>query len=169
MLRLLAIVGLRLLGCGAIAFLLWKAIGAAGLAVSAPLFGLALAKPIYQLVADLRQSAKALAYSDVEGNYYEHRGYSMKVIEDEGHHRWLCVRDLRKVVAALPSEAVLQRSFPQGLRHERAFHGPAIRADALLAYLEKSTSTESIKLRIWLEKDVLHPAETIRRRLREGS
>lgn len=165
MLQLLATTGVRLLACAAVAFLLWQALGAAGLAVSAPLFGLALAKPIYQLVADLRQSAKALAYSDDEGNYYEHRGYSLKVMEDEEHHRWLSVRDVRKLVAALPSEAVLQRSFPERVRHERAFHGQALRADALLSYLEKSTSSESIKLRIWLQRDVIRPAQTARRRL----
>ena len=40
-----------------------------------------------------------------------------------------------------------------------------IHADALLAYLGRANEAESVKLRNWLEREVVRPAATIRARL----
>lgn len=163
--RILAIIGFRLLlGCAA-AYGFWYLLGAFGLAMSAPLFGALLAKPILELFAELFQSAKALAYADVKGRYFEHRGIRFNVVEDEFHHRWVSIRDVRKVMPKLPRDGVLRRQFPDGLRHERTVKGSVIHADALLAYLAKASEPDSVKFRNWLEREVVRPAATIRDRL----
>jgi len=163
--RLLASAGLRLLFCTTVAYVLWRLLGAVGLVVSAPLFGVLLAKPIFELVAELRGSAKRLAYLQVEGRHFEHRGFRLNIIEDERHHRWVSVSDVRKVISTFPREAVLQRQFPEGLRDDPATRGQRIHADALLVYLARSSEGNSVKFRNWLEREVVFPAAKIRQRL----
>jgi hypothetical protein len=163
--RLLAVTGLRLLFCAAVAYVLWRLLGAVGLVVSAPLFGVLLARPLLELVAELRHSARQLAYSELEGRHFEHRGFSLSIVEDERHHRWVRVSDVRKVISTFPREAVLRQQFPEGLRDDAAARGPMIHADALLAYLARSTEPGSVRFRNWLEREVVFPAARIRQRL----
>jgi|APIni6443716594_1056825.scaffolds.fasta_scaffold289910_2 hypothetical protein len=163
--RILAIIGLRLFLCCAAALGFWYLLGAFGLAMSAPLFGALLAKPILELIAELRHSAKAVAYADVEGRYFEHRGFRFTVVEDDRHHRWVRISDVRKAIPKLPSDGALRRQFPQGLRDDPVVKGPVIHADALLAYLGKSSEPDSVKFRNWLAREVVRPAATIRGRL----
>jgi hypothetical protein len=165
MARVLAILGFRLLlGCAA-ACGLWHLQGPSGLAMSAPLFGALLAKPILELFAELFHSAKASAFAGFKGRYFEYRGISFNVVEDERHHRWVSVHDVRKVMPQLPRDGVLRRQFPEGLRHDPAVKGSVIHADALLAYLVKSSEPDSVKFRNWLAREVVRPAATIRGRL----
>jgi hypothetical protein len=163
--RLLAIAGLRLLFCAVMAYVLWRLLGAVGLVVSAPLFGVLLARPILEMSAELRDSARTLAYSPVEGRHFEHRGFRLDIVEDDRHHRWVSVNDVRKVIAQLPREAVLLRQFPEGLRDDPAVRGQRIHADVLLAYLARSTEGDSVRFRNWLEREVVLPAAKIRQRL----
>jgi hypothetical protein len=162
--RILAIAAFRLLlGCAA-AYLFWRVLGPVGLAVSAPVFGVLLAKPIFEFSAELRGFTKALAYADLQGRYFEYRGARFKIVEDEWHHRWIRVKDVRKLVPRLPRDAVLRKQFPDALRDEPTVNGSVIRADALLGYLGQSTEGDSVKFRNWLEREVARPASTIRRR-----
>ena len=165
MARSLAVIGLRVLvGC-LVAALFWYLLGAFGLAMSAPLFGALLARPLLELMAELRASTRALAYADVKGQYFEHWGMRLRVVEDERHHRWVAVDGVRRIMPGLPRDAVLRRQFPDGVREEPAAGGTVIHADALLAYLGRANEVESVKLRNWLEREVVRPAATIRARL----
>ena len=163
--RLLAAFTLRLLVCGAVAYGLWRVLGPIGLAASAPVFGITLAKPLFELVAEFGHAARGLAYADLAGRHFEHRGFALDIRDDEHHHRWLSTRDVRKVIRALPREAVLQRQFPEGVRLDPGIRGHRISADALMHYLSKSTHGDSVRFRNWLEREVVLPAANIRRRL----
>lgn len=158
-------VSLRLLACSAATYVLWRLLGPIGIAVAAPLFGFALARPIIDLISESNRAVKHLTFSGVEGRYFNHRGFSIDVAEDERHHRWLSVTDVRKVISALPRVAVLQRQFRQALLEDLKLRGHRIQADALLSYLGKSTDADSIKFRNWLEREVVFPAAMVRRRL----
>lgn len=151
-------------GCVA-AYGLWRLFGPFGLVFSAPLFGVLLAKPIYELVGTLRDTAKGLAYAPVAGRHFEHRGIALDIVEDDRHHRWIRLQDVRKLIVALPRDAVLQRQFPDGLRTDGG-RGARIRADALLVYLARSTDADAVRLRNWLDREVVRPAA--RRRERAG-
>ena len=162
--RLLAIAAFRVLLACAAAALLWRVLGAVGLAVSAPVFGVLLAKPILELSAELRHLTKRFAYAELQGRYFEFHGTRFKIVEDETHHRWVSVADVRKLLPRFPREVVLRKQFPEAVRDEAAAIGPVIRADALLRYLARSTDADSLKFRNWLERQVVIPAATIRRR-----
>ena len=165
MARVLAVIAWRMLAGGLVAALFWYLLGAFGLAMSAPLFGALLARPLLELFAELRASTRALAYADLKGQYFEYRGMRLRVVEDERHHRWVGVNGVRRIVPGLPRDAVLHRQFPDGVRDEPAAGGTVIHADALLAYLGRANEAESVKLRNWLEREVVRPAATIRARL----
>lgn len=163
--RLLAGVALRLLLCGLCAWLLWRVFGAVGLVGSAMLFAAALARPLIDLAGDLRGAVKAAAWQDVEGRHYAFHGHAFAVDEDDDHHRWLRVADVRKVLPAFPRTAVLQARYGERVRATAAAGRSTIRADALHDYLAQATDAEAVRLRSWLHRDVIQPAERIRQRL----
>jgi len=165
MLRIVLRIVVRLILCSAAAYLLWRRLGASGLAVSAPIFGVALTRPIIDLVGEFTIAARQTALSDLHGRNYAHRGVRLDIFEDGQGHRWVSLRDARKVISSLPRDAVLRSQFPADLLHDAALKGERIRADTLLAYLRKGTQTDSIKFRNWLERDVVIPAAKIRERL----
>lgn len=165
MMRELTTIGWRLLlGCAG-AYGLWRLMGPSGLVMAAPLFGGLLAGPILEVLSASRRATRELAYADVKGQYFEHRGHRLRVVEDERHHRWVRVADVRRLIPRLPSNGALRAQFPEGLRDEAAAVGTVMHADALLLYLEKSTEPESVKFKNWLARDVVRPAATIRDRL----
>lgn len=163
--HLLLRTALRLLFCIAVAYALWRLLGAVGWVVSAPLFGVLLARPILELVGDLRDATKSMAYARVAGRHFEHRGFRLDIVEDGRHHRWVSLADVRKLITSLPRDASLRRQFPQGLCDDATIRGSRIHADALLAYLARSTDGDALKLRNWLEREVVLPAAKLRQRL----
>ena len=61
--------------------------------------------------------------------------------------------------------AIVGFRLTQGLRVDPVVKGSVINADALLAYLGKSSDPESVKFRNWLERGVARPAATFRGRM----
>ena len=158
MTRIVLRILLRLALCCVASYVMWWKWGATGLAVSAPIFGVALARPIIDLVAEFSLLAKSVALADLEGRNFEFRGLRLDVAEYTDGYRWIALRDVRKVLPALPRDAVLRAQFPQDLVHDTGVKGERIRAEALLAYLRKATEVEAIKFRNWVERDVVFPA-----------
>ena len=163
--RILLRILFRLALCSLAAYLMWRRLGPSGLAFSAPIFGVALARPIIDLVGEFSGAARNAALADLQGRNFEHRGQRLDISEDEQAHRWVSVRDVRKVIASFPRDAVLRARFANDLLHDAALGGDRIRADALLAYLRQATEAESIKFRNWLEREVVIPAAKVRERL----
>jgi hypothetical protein len=163
--QILASTALRLLVCVLVSFALWRFMGAIGLAVSAPLFGVLLAKPLFELADEFRGAAKTLAFAEIQGRNFEHRGFKLDIAEDDRHHRWVSIKDVRKLMPSLPRPAVLQAQFPDGVQEDPAISGHRIHADALHQYLAKSSEANSLKFRNWLEREVVLPGAKVRERL----
>jgi hypothetical protein len=163
--KILVSIVLRLTVCLGVCFALWRFMGAVGIAVSAPLFGVLLAKPLFELADEIRSSARTLAFSKVQGRNFEHRGFRIDVVEDDRHHRWISLKDVRKLIPSLPRPTVLQSQFPGGVQEDRAISGHRIQVEALIQYLAKSTEGDSIKFRNWLDRDVALPGAKVRERL----
>lgn len=157
-------IALRLLACVVVTAVAWRGLGFASLVLCAPLFGVLLARPILDLIGQSARTTRQLALEDLEGRYYEHRGVMVDIVEDAERHRWLLLTDVRKLVDGLPSDPVLERLYPDDVRPSVSSSARRIRADTLALYLEKSTHAESLKFKIWLEREVAFPA----RRLRGG-
>ena len=162
MTRILLRIAFRLVLCCAATYALWLRLGATGFAVAAPIFGAALARPLIDLVAELSGQVRHAVLADLAGRNYEFRGMRFDVAEYDDGHRWISVRDVRKVLRSMPRDAVLRAQFPADLQHDAGLKGERIRAEALLTYLRKATEADSIRFRNWLEKDVVFPAAKAR-------
>ena len=156
-------IALRLTLCVGIVYALWRMLGAIGLAVGTPLFGLALARPLQELFERLSHAIKWQAYRDINGRHFEHRGQMLDIIDDEAQFRWLRLADVRKLLPGLPLDASLQRLFPNEVRL-----GPGkasrIQAEALQRFLLRAQQPEALKFRHWLEREVIYPAAQRRAR-----
>ena len=162
MTRILLRIAFRLLLCCVATYALWLRLGTTGFAISAPIFGAALARPIIDLVAEFTAQARHAALADLAGRNYEFRGARLDIAEYDDGYRWISLRDVRKVLPAMPRDAVLRSRFPADLLHDEDLKGERIRAEALLDYLRKSMESDAIRFRNWLEKDVVFPAAKAR-------
>ena len=131
---------------------------AIALALCAPLFGVALARPVMDTVAWLHRTSRELALADVQGRYYNHHGKIIDVVEDAEDQRWLLASDARKVVTGLPRDEVLLRQYPDRAGAVADAIGFRVRADALLEYLGKSRDPASLRFKVWLEREVVCPS-----------
>jgi len=161
---LAAVVALRLLACSAATWLVWRWIAFASLVVCAPLFGLALARPWLEIAEGAALLARRLGYRRINGRHFEHKGRSIDIAEDEQAYRWLKTQDVRKIVSGLPNDRVLERMFPGEVQQGPSTAVARMKAEALDAYLGKSSETGTLKFRLWLQREVILPAHKRRER-----
>jgi hypothetical protein len=159
---------IRLAVCFAFAYLAWRGVGPVGLAVSAGLFGLLLAKPLVELASALRHAIRARAWKPVEGRYWAYRGQPVQVLEDEDHRRWIRADDVRAIVGFTASNGALALTYPNGFRKLGRPARPHFSDEALLAHLAKENSTRALKFRHWVERDIAFAARRLRERKGEG-
>lgn len=145
-------------------YVAWRWLGIVGILLSSPLLGLAFARPILSLFGLAHRFARTQALHDVQGRHFEHRGNLIDVADDGEGYRWLRIDDVRKVIANLPGDAVLQRLYPDDVSLWPAPPACRIKAEALLKYLEKSSDPASLKFRNWIAGEVVMPADKRRQR-----
>lgn len=158
------VVVLRLLACCAATWLVWRWIGVASLVVCAPLFGVALARPVLELAENTTLLARRLGYRRINGRYFQHHGSSLDIEEDEQGYRWLSTSDVRKVVTGLPNDAVLARLYPGDVQQGPSADVPRMKAEALNTCLDRATGADTLKFRLWLQREVILPAHLRRQR-----
>lgn len=162
---LLIRIGVRLLLCAVVSWVLWRYFGMALAVVSAPLYGVALARPLIELASRLRHAARAAVWRPLEGRYFVYRGTPVQVIEDEDHRRWVRAADVRAIVGHTASNGALALSYPSGWRTMGQPAGPHFSDEALIAHLAKERSPEALRFRHWAEREIAFPAERLRQRL----
>ena len=86
------------------------------------------------------------------------------MLEDERHRRWVRAADVRKVVGYTASDGALALSYPEGWRLLGSPPAPHFSDEALLEHLSKETSTDALKFRHWVERDIVFPARRQRQR-----
>jgi hypothetical protein len=154
------------LGAGAAAAVMYWAyrwLGPAGLVYAAPLLGLALAKPIVELLAAYPRLVTRLVLRKVNGRYFEYRGAALDIHIDERATCWISTADLRKIVA-LPTDPVLKRLYPMQCRELGKPVAWRLGGEALIDYLGRSTEVDMTKFSFWVEKNVVTPARNKRKR-----
>lgn len=155
---------LRAAGCALTALVAWRIVGPAGLAVSSVLFGVVLAGPLIELGSDAFHWLRDRAYADVEGRHYAYRGTSIRVIEDDGHQRWIRLADLRAVLGAGASEGALARLYGAHLRRFGWRRQAYLSAETLARHLSRDTRSAAGRFLMWLERDVVKPARVLQDR-----
>ncbi len=103
------------------------------------------------------------AYND--GSHHAFAGITLQV-EDDGRHVWLDAPGLQRVLGLKEADDVTAARTPGNWRRDDGGH-TWLRVDAVIQYLTRMPGRNDPrvqKLRRYLERDVLHPAQERRRR-----
>ncbi len=141
----------------------WRMSAGLGLAVavvlSSPLVAVALAPLVAPLLGASFRAVKEVAYRDMQGNYFAYKGHRVRIQEDLSGSRWVRVRDIRGLVPDFPRDQVLVRIAPDAMARPEGERELYFQARSLDRYLARSRADATIRFRIWLQREVLAPAE----------
>ena len=151
--------------CAALAWGVWRIGGLVPMVCTAPLFGLALARPLIDLASDLKYQIRARVWKPLEGRHFVYRGTPVQVLEDADHRRWVRAADVRTIVGPTASNGALALTYPSGWRVMGEPAEPHFSDEALIAHLAKHSSPEALRLRHWVEREIAFPARRRRERL----
>ncbi|CAN5238090.1 hypothetical protein BH11PSE9_BH11PSE9_13130 [soil metagenome] len=162
---LLLRITIRLLLCAAVSWTVWRLGGLAVMVMTAPLYGIALARPLIDLMSELRHAANVAAWRSVEGRHFAFRGTPVQVLEDADHVRWIRAADVRRIIGYTASHGALALTYPDGWRALGQPPEPHFAEDALITHVAKETSPEALRFRHWAEREIVFPAQRQRERL----
>jgi hypothetical protein len=120
-----------------------------------------------RLIDEIVLRVRAALWRGEEGRHHAHGGLTLAV-QDDGRHVWVAAADVRNVLRSSDSDDVL------AARHTGRWRRDAkgalwLRADALAAHLASAPGRmepRTIRLRRYVEEQVLFPAAERRRRAR---
>jgi hypothetical protein len=158
-------IGVRLALCFAASWLVWRIAGLVAMVCTAPLYGIALARPLLDLASELRHQMRAAVWRPLEGRHFAYRGRAVQVLEDADHRRWVRAADVRAIIGPSASDGALALTYPDGCRDAGRPAEPHLSDDALLAHLAKQNSAEALRFRRWAEREIAFPARRVRSRL----
>ena len=141
----------------------WWLGGSFGLVMAAPLVGWLMAPVLLNGVIFGYCATRWLALHPLQGCHYAYRGVSIEVLEGDDGFRWLLARDVRHTLRSLPKDATLRLMEPERTGFDESGKRLAVRADALLHWLTKAHTDESIRFKVWVERSVHNPSIAVRR------
>ena len=156
---------LRLGLCAALAWGVWRIGGLVPMVCTAPLFGLALARPLIELASDLKYQIRAQVWKPLEGRHFVYRGTPVQVLEDDEHQRWVRAADVRSIVGHTATTGAFALTYPSGWRTLGTPAEPHFSDEALIAHLAKQSSPDALRFRHWAEREIAFPAQRRRERL----
>jgi len=162
---ILRTIAIRLALCALLAWAMWRSGLGAITVVVAGLVGVALAKPLIDLASAVRHQMRRANWREVEGHHYAFRGSAVRVHTDEQHRRWVRLADVRRAVGFTASDAALQVTYPSGFQRIGRPAEPHLSDETLLAHLAKERTPEAIRMRQWVEREIVFPARRERERL----
>ncbi len=130
--------------------------GGLGVALTLPLCGYLLAGDLLELLLWLRRLLRPLFWRDVQGRFFAFKGLPIRVDLDTPDGPWLHLGDLARALDEPLRAALLRRHFPTGLRELP--QGDFLSASACLDYLRQRSSDRALRLRRWVEREVVFPA-----------
>jgi hypothetical protein len=128
---------------------------------TAPLLAAAIALPVMNLLANLRQRAREQTWLPVHGQHYVYKGVTIRVLEDDEHRRWVSLADVRKAVGVTASERTLAVAFP-GRCEQFGASGLCLRDDALVEHLGRENDPGALRFRTWAERNIALPGRKVR-------
>ena len=154
----------RLAVCGLVSWFVWRVGGLVPMVATAPLYGVLLAKPLLDLMSDMRHQTRVLVWRPLEGRHYVYRGTPVQVIEDDAHIRWVRAADVRRIVGFTASDGALALTYPNGWQRMGEPAQAHFSDEALLAHLRKENSAEAARFMHWAERTIAYPARRLRAR-----
>jgi hypothetical protein len=157
-------IAIRLALCAACSWIVWRLMGLTAMVTTAPLYGVAMARPLLDLASDLRHAAKARILRKLEVRHYAYRGVPIQVFEDDTGLRWIRIDDVREVGATTSTDGVFAIAFPDGCQRMGRPPQAHLSHDALLAHLKKDRSPTVLHFTNWVERNIAFPARAYRAR-----
>jgi hypothetical protein len=133
------------------------------------LFVAMLAGPVFtrvliDLAAELGWRVRIQQLDALSGTHYRFQTFTVHVVEDDDHCRWIATDEIRKIVGSLVNDRILAQSFPSGHQYLGKDQRGYLRDDALMAHLIHINTPQAIKFKNWVERDVAFSARKIRQR-----
>jgi hypothetical protein len=138
-------------------FAYWKMGGLIPAVLSAPIWGVLLAKPILEALAGYYRWAKKQPYIPWQGRYYEFENIHIRVVEDDFGHLWFCDKDVLKVLGQSVSKTY-QVAYAES--DYRAIPGERFKGfseNAVILVVSRIRHPSAGKFKFWLEREVLAP------------
>ena len=150
--------------CAALAWILWRLHFGPAVVFIAALAGLLLARPLLDLAIAIWQAMRRANWRELEGRHYAFKGRTVHVVEDVDYQRWVRLADIRAIAGFTASDAALQVTYPAGWRLLGRPPLPHLSDEALLAHIAKERTPEAVRLRQWIEREIVFPARRERER-----
>ena len=128
------------------------------------LAGIVLARPLIDLAIEIYQAMRRANWRELEGRHYAFKGRTVHVVEDADYRRWVRLADIRAIAGFTASDAALQVTYPAGWRLLGRPALPHLSDEALLTHIAKERTPEAVRLRLWIEREVVFPARRERER-----
>jgi len=156
---------LRVALCAALSWCVWRIGGLVPMVATAPLWGVALAKPLIDLASEVRHRMRRHVWKPLEGRHFVFRGMPLQVLEDADHRRWVRAADVRRIVGHTASNGALALTYPNGWRLLGQPAEPHFSDEALIVHLAKESAPKALRFRHWAEREIAFPAQRLRERL----
>ena len=151
--------------CVAVYLLVGWRFGPFAFVFASPLLAVAIAVPLMNLVAGIRHRMRENVWLPVHGEYFNFKGHTIRVVEDESHARWVCLADVRNVMDLQTTEHALALTFKHRFQEIGKPAQAYLRDDALIEHLARSRNDMTLRFRTWVERTVAMPGAKVRERL----
>jgi hypothetical protein len=153
------------LACTAFYFLTYRLLGPIEWLILAVVIGLAFTRIVIDATAEFSWQFRSLRLKSLGGTHYQFQNFTINVLEDESHCRWVATDEIRKIVGQLAGDQALAKIFPSG--HQFLGKSPRgyLRDDALIEHLAHATTPQAIKFKNWAARNIAYPANKTRERL----
>ena len=151
--------------CAALAWGLWRLNFGVSVLWIAGLAGLLLARPLLDLAIAIWQAMRRANWRELEGRHYAFKGHTVRVLQDADYQRWVRLADIRAIAGFTASDAALQVTYPAGWRLLGRPPLPHLSDEALLEHIAKERAPEAVRLRLWIEREIVFPARREREQL----
>ena len=119
---------------------------------------------VVDLLAEMGWQMRRTALEPLSGKHYQFQNFQFQVIEDDDCCRWIPTEEVREIIGQLASDEALVRLFPSGHQRMGEANKGYLRDDALMAHLAGAHTSQAIKFKNWIERNVAFPARRIRER-----
>ena len=145
---------MRLVICIGVAWAAEMVLGLIGLAITAPIWGVMLAKPIVEFFPALQRMGHRHALQEWEGRYYKYGGTHLRAYFD-GDDAWFDAKDVLSVLDKTPRGWLDTRFTPEeyGVNPGRSDKG--FSTAGVIKLTRISEHPEAPKFRLWFERTVV--------------
>ena len=139
--------------------------GALAWVIGAVALGVATSRSFINLAANFHQTSREHMWLPMHGVFYDYKGVRIEVLEDDDHCRWVKADDVRRTGAMKAPDRGLAATYPDAWQVVGKPPAGFLRDDALHAHLIKENRPESLRMAIWVDRNLVIPSKKVRSNL----